>query len=52
MKLVMGTMLGLAFALVAAAAITPILKDRTRWSLLLVYGGLTSSNRLSLRLAP
>jgi len=36
MKLIMGTMLGLAFALVAAAAITPNLKEGPRWFLLLL----------------
>jgi hypothetical protein len=38
MKLAMGTMLGLAYALVAAAAITPNLKDGPRWFLLLLGG--------------
>ena len=38
MKLVLGTMLGLAFALVAAAAITPNLTDGPMWILLLLGG--------------
>jgi hypothetical protein len=36
MKLVMGTMLGLAFALIAAVAVVPSLQKGTSWFLLLL----------------